>query len=123
MSRRQKPPKSDSKPFHNPFGALADQRGALPSSSEALESPPPVRLRIPKAVIRFERKGRGGKEVTCVEQLELAPPELERWLREFKHLLGCGGTLEGTVLVLQGDHRQKLRDVLLERGVRKISVG
>jgi translation initiation factor 1 len=74
-------------------------------------------------VVRFERKGRGGKEVTCVEQLELTPAELERWLRELKQLLGCGGTLEGTVLVLQGDHRQRLRDVLSERGVRKISVG
>ncbi len=123
MSRRQKPPKPDSKPFHNPFAALADQRGALPSATEAVGSPPPVRLRIPKAVIRFERKGRGGKEVTCVEQLELALPELERWLREFKELLGCGGTLEGTVLVLQGDHRQRLKDALLERGVCKISVG
>lgn len=102
---------------------MADQRGALPTATQAVESPPTVPLRIPKAVIRFERKGRGGKAVTCVEQLELAPPELEQWLRELKHLLGCGGTVEGTALVLQGDHRQRLRDVLLERGVRKISVG
>jgi len=123
VSRRQKPPKPDSKPFHNPFAALADQRGTLPTATEAVESPPTAPRRIPKAVIRFERKGRGGKEVTCVEQLDLAPPELERWLREFKHLLGCGGTLEGTVLVLQGDQRQRLKDALLARGVRKISVG
>jgi len=58
-----------------------------------------------------------------VEQLGLAPAELEQWLGEFKQLLGCGGTLEGTVLVLQGDHRQRLKGFLLERGVRKISVG
>ena len=76
-----------------------------------------------RAVIRLERKGRGGKEVTCVEQLELSPPELQGWLKEMKQTLGCGGVLEGSAIVLQGDQRRRVKAILEERGVARISVG
>lgn len=72
-------------------------------------------------MIRLERKGRAGKEVTVVEQLELPAQELARWHQELKRLLGCGGVIEGNALVFQGDQRQRLKDALLARGVRRIA--
>ena len=76
-----------------------------------------------RAVIRIERKGRGGKEVTVVEGLDLPPAQLEEWLLALKHGLGCGGRREDEVLVLQGDQRERLGELLARRGVRKIIEG
>jgi translation initiation factor 1 len=76
-----------------------------------------------RAVVRMERQGRGGKEVTVIEQLGLPAKTLEAWLKELKRTLGCGGVLEGDALVLQGDHRERLPGMLEKKGVRRISVG
>ncbi len=73
--------------------------------------------------MRYERKGRGGKEATVIEQLTLSARERAEWLLELKQALGCGGTLEGEALVLQGDQRARARAWLEARGVSRISVG
>lgn len=75
------------------------------------------------AVIRLERKGRGGKEATIVEKLGLKPDDLEEWCKELKASLGCGGAVEGDTIVLQGDLRQRLAALLTKRGVRKVTLG
>lgn len=108
---------------HHPFGALRDKLADLPAGpvrpahvGEALKGPA-------RAVVRMERKGRGGKEVTVVEQLALPAQELEQWLKALKNALGCGGAVEGERLVLQGDQRKRLPAILESRGVRKIICG
>jgi translation initiation factor 1 len=120
---RKEAPPPPAGPFHNPFGGLAGKLGPLPEGPK----PPPAREPEPKgparAVVRMERKGRGGKEVTVVEGLELAPAERERWLKALKGSLGCGGAIEEDRLVLQGDHRERLPALLAARGVKRISVG
>ncbi|MCA9666427.1 MAG: translation initiation factor [Myxococcales bacterium] len=140
MSRRKKQRAdhsgSDSPLSQNPFAQLAGVREQLPpgdseptTSDEAPsdetpsahapsddEAAPPAR-----AVLRYERKGHGGKEVTLVEQLGLAEGELERWLVRLKRELGCGGSRHGESLLLQGDQRRRLPDVLRRLGVQKIS--
>lgn len=78
---------------------------------------------VSRAVVRMERSGRGGKEVTVVEHLDLNPVEREAWLKALKAGLGCGGTLDGNSLVLQGDHRTRLPALLTRRGVKKVTVG
>lgn len=109
----------------SPFASLGGLRDVLPSGGEDTapepepEQPPALARR---AVVRFQRKGRGGKEVTLVEKLELSPELMQQWLKELKRGLGCGGTLEGDVLVLQGDQRERLPDLLRKRGVGKISI-
>jgi len=103
-------------PFHNPFANLKALKSELPEGPAVAASPP-----LTRAVIRLERKGRGGKEVTVVEQLELKALELERWLKELKRALGCGGTVEEGALVFQGDQRQRLKEALTALGVRRIS--
>ena len=52
---------------------------------------------------------------------EVGRAELDRWLKAFKSALGCGGVIEDERLVLQGHHRDRVRRLLNERGVRKIA--
>jgi translation initiation factor 1 len=118
-----------SKPFHNPFEVLGRLRGVPPPEPEKTAAPAerqsdegsPKTIR--RAVIRLERAGRKGKEVTVVEHLDLDARERDDWLKALKAALGCGGVVEGASLVLQGDHRARLPALLSKRGVKKVTVG
>ncbi|SRR5258706_16075787 len=104
-------------PFHRPFEALAEKFGVPVPPDE------PTRPKAPaRAVVRIERKDRGGKTVTVIEKLELPYNQREGWMTELKSGLGCGGRVEGDALVLQGDQRDRAAAWLTARGVRRVTV-
>jgi translation initiation factor 1 len=108
----------------NPFAELDKLRASLPRGPEPPPAKPPPPPRVPaRAVVRMERKGRGGKEVTVVDKLGLPPAELERWCRELKQALGCGGAVDGDLIVLQGDLRPRIGAVLEARGIGRVTIG
>ena len=114
----------------DPFAALEAMRDLLPPGppvakphSEVMKDLAKAKAPPARAVVRMERKGRGGKEVTVVDKLELKPAELESWCRELKAALGCGGSVDGDLIVLQGDLRKRLPTVLTQKGVVKVTVG
>jgi len=120
---RPSPPPPAERPFHDAFAALRDllPPGHVPS---APSTGSPGAARAPtRAVVRLERKGRGGKEATVVEKLELPPAELSRWADDLKRALGCGGGVEGGAVVVQGDQRDRVARWLSERGVSKVVRG
>jgi translation initiation factor 1 len=108
---------------NNPFEALEPLRDKLPVGATRPTEPTPVAKGPARAVVRLERKQRRGKEVTVVEKLALPAKELERWCRELKQALGCGGSVENDTIVLQGDLRQRLPAVLTAKGVSRVTVG
>jgi translation initiation factor 1 len=114
-------------PFNNAFAALLKDHPAASGGAEPVKAPAAGETkRVPapaRAVVRIERKGHGGKDVTVIEQLGLNERDLERWMKSFKQSLGCGGSVEGGSILLQGDHRERLKQLLTDRGVKKISVG
>lgn len=119
---------ADEKPFHNPFGVLSSLKGSLPERPvpEAVAAKPdplPSARTIPRAVVRLERAGRGGKDVTVIEHLAIPSADRAGWLKVLKAQLGCGGVVEGEALVLQGDHRKRLPALLTARGVKKVTIG
>src|SRR4029077_21129117 len=125
-SGRESPPEAPmsdepKKPLHNPFGGLREKLADLPPGP-APRAPDP-RKGPARAVVRMERKGRRGKEVTVIEQLELPARELETWLKDLKNARGGGGAGEKGPRVLQGDQRKRLPELLAARGVRKLVVG
>jgi translation initiation factor 1 len=113
----------DDKPFNNPFVGLLGKL-ELPHAAEKPAEPKerPPAIGPAKAVVRMERKGRGGKEITAIEQLGLKAKDLETWMKELKNALGCGGVIEEEAIVLQGDQRKRLPALLAARGVRKVIV-
>ena len=74
-------------------------------------------------MVRFERKGRGGKEVTVIEQLALRPRDLEDLVKNLKKSLGCGGMVDENTLVLQGDQCERVVTWLTSYGVAKVIRG
>lgn len=123
--RRSPPAPGEVAPFHNPFGGLAERLGMAPEppAAPAATAPAAAQPAPRRAVVRLERKGRGGKEVTVVERLDLAPEALAAWSKQLKQALGCGGAVEGDAIVLQGDLRARAKELLEAKGVRKVTVG
>jgi len=110
----------------DPFAALEALRSSLPagpSPATAKVATKPTPKPPARAVVRMERKGRGGKEVTVVDKLGLRQAELEAWCRDLKQALGCGGAVDGELIVLQGDLRTRVPAVLTAKGVEKITIG
>jgi translation initiation factor 1 len=64
----------------------------------------------------MEKQGRAGKTVTMVEGFTREKRLMEEMLSELRRTLATGGTVRERVLVLQGDHRIKLRDIFREKG-------
>jgi translation initiation factor 1 len=110
MKKDNKDKSPNEKLANNPFAALSALKDALPSG--VAQIPPKAALTKEKpprrVVVRLERKGHGGKEMTRIEKLELPNSTLQIWLKEIKQSLGCGGTVDGSDLLLQGDQRDRL---------------
>ena len=99
------------------------------SKSDAGRSPAPTRPApgTPNdgvVRIRRDKKARGGKTVTLITGLPGTASELDVILKELKQHCGSGGTREGVVLLIQGDHRERLQARLQALGHRvKLSGG
>jgi translation initiation factor 1 len=66
--------------------------------------------------IRRETQGRKGKTVSVIHGLPLAPEGLDDLARLLKQRCGSGGTVQEGTIVLQGDHRQRIREELEKQG-------
>ena len=64
------------------------------------------------------KSARGGKPGTLVVGLPGSDAELDDVLKRCKQRIGAGGTRQAGVLVIQGDHREKLRTLLEAEGHR-----
>ncbi|MBK9609416.1 MAG: stress response translation initiation inhibitor YciH [Betaproteobacteria bacterium] len=60
--------------------------------------------------------GRGGKGVSVITGLPLPPAELEALASELRKRCGCGGTVRNGTIEIQGDHRDRLVQELIQRG-------
>ena len=68
--------------------------------------------------IRIDRKGRKGKSVTVVEGLLVNPTHLAEIAKELKQKLGTGGTTKEGRIEIQGEHREKIAEILQEKGIK-----
>ncbi|MEZ7846930.1 MAG: translation initiation factor 1 [Polaromonas sp.] len=69
-------------------------------------------------VVRISRsaKGRGGKTVTLIQGLPLDDAALMQLGKQLKAACGSGGTVKDGVIEVQGDHRELLQRLLLDKG-------
>jgi translation initiation factor 1 len=84
-------------------------RGVVMSKAPAkVVAPPAAPKGPPKVRVGRETAGRSGKGVTVITGLPLPAAELEALATKLKKTCGAGGALQGNVIEIQGDHRDKL---------------
>jgi len=66
-------------------------------------------------------KKKFGKMATTISGLEKGM-DIKKIARELKEELGCGGTIKDNVIELQGDHRRKIKPILVEIGFNENSI-
>ena len=59
-------------------------------------------------------KRRFGKNVTIIEGID--PSSAKEVTKELKRKLACGGTYKNGNIELQGDHRMKIKEILVKFG-------
>lgn len=68
--------------------------------------------------LRLEKGGRGGKSVTVLYDLPRNPAFLKDLATKLKKQLGTGGTAKDDTVELQGDYRDRLREILPKLGYK-----
>lgn len=113
-------PSSDSRLVYSTEGGRVRER--LTPHNRKVEAAKPAGRPGPPAdgIVRIQRdkKNRGGKTVTTITGLPGTETELVALLKELKQLCGAGGVRAGSVLEIQGDHRERLQTRLEALGHR-----
>ncbi|MBW4557985.1 MAG: translation initiation factor [Trichormus sp. ATA11-4-KO1] len=74
--------------------------------------------------VQASRKGRKGKTVTVVSGFQTKPETLADLVKQLKTQCGTGGTVKDNEIEIQGDHKQKILEILTKLGYKaKISGG
>jgi translation initiation factor 1 len=74
--------------------------------------------------VQASRKGRKGKTVTVISGFQCKEETLTQLLKQLKAQCGSGGTVKDNTLEIQGDHTQKLVQILIQLEYKaKISGG
>ena len=104
---------------------IAYQEFGTPDNSEALKrAMPDVPPQQQNIRIQATRSGRKGKTVTIITGLQHNPETLAKLLKQLKNQCGSGGTIKDNNLEIQGDHKQKLLEIMTKLGYKvKISGG
>jgi len=68
------------------------------------------------AKLRMEKKGRGGKTVTVIDGLPRNEAFLKDLASELKRACGTGGVVLDDGVEIQGDLRERIREVLQKKG-------
>lgn len=68
--------------------------------------------------VRIETKHRAGKTVTLVEGYHGAG--IERVGKQLKNYCATGGTIDNGIIVIQGNHREKIVQWLKKQGFGKV---
>lgn len=87
----------------DPFAGIPDDLTADLDRAEQLLS------------IRVERRTYN-KPVTVIEGFDPDAVDTKALGKEIKQAMGAGGTVDGGTIEVQGDHEERVRDLLAERG-------
>ena len=82
-------------------------------SNQKANDPVPSRI---VAKLRMEKKGRGGKTVTVVDNLPNNAAFLKDLCQDLKRACGTGGAVQDGAIELQGDLRDRVRARLAAKG-------
>ena len=108
--------------IQSPFASLSIE-GLPAGPSESMQRPlPPTKLG--RVVLRREKSERGGKTVVVVSDfaIHLMEYEIAEFARKARQSCGCGGTVRGREIELQGDNPAQVRAFFEKAGFRVAGV-
>jgi translation initiation factor 1 len=108
--------------IQSPFAALS-MEGLPAGPAESILRPlPPTKLG--RVVLRREKSERGGKTVVVVSDFatHLMESEIAEFARKARQSCGCGGTVRGREIELQGDNPAQVRAFFEKAGFRVAGV-
>lgn len=73
--------------------------------------------------VEASRSGRKGKTVTIIRGFQASPDTLAELLKKLKTQCGAGGTIKENEIEIQGDHKQKVVQFLLQLGYKAKASG
>lgn len=104
-----------------------DPEPEAPKAKEAapanLAAPFPMRQQNNPVRVHLERKGRGGKTVSVIKGVMSPSHGKEALVKLLKNKLGTGGAVKENDVEIQGDHRDKLVELLNELGYKAKKAG
>ncbi len=71
--------------------------------------------------VRLETR-KWGKPTTVIEGIDGKSVDLASLAGRLKSYCACGGTAKDSLILLQGDHRDKVRKVLVQQGFPETSI-
>lgn len=82
---------------------------------DVVETLPPDKQRL---IVRLDKKGRAGKQMTAVEGFAGADEDLQKLAKFLKTKCGVGGTAKEGIILIQGDLRDKITEILNKEGYK-----
>lgn len=101
-------------------GSVPDADNCSDEENKTEEQPlKPLTSRCGKINIFFEKKGRGGKQATILAGFDnLEESELNDLASDIKKKLGTGGSARGSEILIQGDRRKDVHELLSKMGFK-----
>ena len=103
------------RPDPNGFVYSTDPNFSFESESGEAETLP---ISAQRLSIRLDTKQRAGKAVTLVEGFVGTVADAEELGKKLKTHCGTGGSVKDQIILVQGDHREKLRMYLTKLGYK-----
>jgi translation initiation factor 1 len=94
-------------------GTVYREFGKPDAMARAVPDRPPQQQQLR---VQASRKGRKGKTVTLISGFQHQPDTLNTLAKDLKAQCGTGGTVKDGTIEIQGDHAQKLVDLLAAKG-------
>lgn len=109
---------TNSTSWQDALASLIDPSQPMPEPEQA-PAKTPAQAQKGRVHLAYERKGRGGKEVTIIGGLNISTELLAELASTIKSKLGTGGSVtpEGEILI-QGDRRNQLCNLLPSLGFK-----
>ncbi|MFH7243990.1 MAG: translation initiation factor [Spirulina sp.] len=106
MGKRKASGEGENRAVYREFGPADPMARAVPDR-------PPNQQNLK---VEVSRKGRGGKTVTTISGFQHTPNTLGTLAKQLKAQCGTGGTAKDNSIEIQGDHAQKLMELLAAKG-------
>jgi translation initiation factor 1 len=71
-----------------------------------------------KLHVQYERKGRGGKEVSIVSGFDTDDASIKVLAKEIKNHCGLGGSVKNGEIIMQGKSVEKIAQFLISKGFK-----